>query len=162
MDRLVLIAIGAAGIIPAVAFALAGRWIEALLCLIAGTGWLGGMRRRIGWPGTAGFLALSGLSGFAPLTGIASGWGLAGVVTALIAWDLSGFALRLQNAGRVVDEPELWRAHLRRLGAVGGAGLLIGAAALLVRIELGFAWVLLLGAIAAVTLSQVVRSSSKL
>ncbi|MFO7170033.1 MAG: hypothetical protein DIU80_018575 [Chloroflexota bacterium] len=158
MSRLVAIAIVAAGLIPAVAYAGAGRLTEALLCAIAGAAWLGGLRRGLGWPGTVGFLLLVGLAGFAVLSSLAPAWGLASVAAALVAWDLTGFALRLQAIGRVVDEERLWRAHARRLAAVVGAGLALGAAALLVRIELGFIWVLLLGLAGVVALSRVVAT----
>ncbi|MEN9935520.1 MAG: hypothetical protein RLZZ387_2099, partial [Chloroflexota bacterium] len=117
MHRLVAASITAAAAVPALAYALAGRWPEALLCALVGVGWFGGQRRGLGWPGSIALLLLVLAAGYGVLSGLAAGWGLTGVVAALLAWDLDAFALRLA-AGRAVDEAGLWRAHLRRLAPV--------------------------------------------
>ncbi|HWQ12367.1 MAG TPA: hypothetical protein VNL77_06180 [Roseiflexaceae bacterium] len=158
MNRTVATTIIAAAFIAAAPYALAGRWVGAFVCLVVGIGWLGGARRGLGWPAAAGFLLLVGAAALGALSGLPPGWGLAGVVAALAAWDLSGFQQRLAAAGRVVDEPALWRAHLRLLAAVAGLGLALGTAALLVRTELSFGWALLLGLIAAIALARAVAS----
>jgi hypothetical protein len=158
MIRVAIASIAAAGLVPAIAYGAAGRWGEALIGVALAGAWVGGLRRRVAWAGSACFLGLVLLGGFGALSAVPSGWGLAGVVAALVAWDLSGFALVAQGAGKVVDEAALWRAHLRRLAAVAGGGLLLGGAALLVRAEIGFGWALLLGVVAVVALSRAIGS----
>jgi hypothetical protein len=158
MPRLIPATIALTALIPAAGYALAARWAEALLCALVGAGWLAAARGRLGWGMSAGFLLLVGLCAFGALSRVPPGWGLVGVVAALAAWDLSAFAGRLARAGHVVDEPALWRAHLRRLGPLLGAGLALGTVALLLRLNLSFGWALLLGIVAVVALSRAVAS----
>ena len=158
MTRLVQAAIVLAGFVPAAGYALAGRWLESLLCALAGAGWLVAARSSLGWPADAGFLLLVGLCGFGAISLIPPGWALAGTLAALAAWDLSAFAGRVAAAGHVVDEDALWRAHLRRLAAVLVTGLVLGAAALIIPLDLGFGTALLLGLVAVVALSRAVAS----
>jgi hypothetical protein len=160
LSRLAPATILLAALLPAVGYALAARWLGALLCLIVGAAWFAGARGNLGWATAAGFLLLVGLAGFGALTGVPPGWGLAGVVATLAAWDLSAFAGRLARAGRVVDEPALWQAHLRRLAATLGIGAVLGVLPLLVRLELSFGWLLTLGIVAVVALSRAIRTSS--
>lgn len=158
MTRLIPAAIALAGLVPAAGYALAGRWLEALLCALVGAGWLVAARSSLSWPADAGFLLLVGLCGFGAISLLPPGWMLAGTLAALAAWDLSAFARRVAAAGRVVDTEALWRAHLRRLAAVLGAGLALGAAALLTPLNLGFGAALLLGLVAVVALSRAVAA----
>jgi hypothetical protein len=158
--RVVTISIVAAALLPAIGYAQSARWLGALLCVLVGAAWIAGARGNLGWAAAAGFLLLVGFSGFGALTGVPPGWGLAGVVAALAGWDLSAFAGRLARAGRVVDEALLWRAHLRRLALTLCAGAVLGALPLLVRFELSFGWLLVLGVVAVVALSRTIRSSS--
>ena len=83
---------------------------------------------------------------------------LSGLIAALAAWDLHHFDMRLRAAGAIAPPEGLERAHLRRLALVAGAGLLFGAIALGVRFELTFGWALLVGALAIIGLSRLLRA----
>jgi hypothetical protein len=104
--------------------------------------------------GLAGFVAVAA-SGL--WLGIGQGWMVIGVVTALTAWDLDHFSRRLQAADGVVGARSLEKRHLLRLAAVAGLGLLLAAAALGLRTRLGVGAAILLGLLAILGLSQVVR-----
>jgi hypothetical protein len=160
-SRMIPAAIVLAALPPATAFALAARWPEALFAAIAGAAWLAGARGHLRWVSDAAFLSLLGLGAAGAASGVAPGWALAGALAALAAWDIAALGARLAGDARVVDAAGLWRAQLRRLGAVLGAGLLLGAAALIVRVEIGFVWALLLGIVAVATLGRAVRTSAE-
>jgi hypothetical protein len=81
---------------------------------------------------------------------------LVGVVVALVAWDLDRFTWRMRAAGRVEGVDALERRHLWRLLIVAGSGLFLGAAALSVKIRLGFVVAFLLAFLAVLGLSRVV------
>jgi hypothetical protein len=81
---------------------------------------------------------------------------LVGVVAALAAWDLDCFVWRMRAAGRVEDAGFLEQHHLQRLLTVSGAGLILGAVALSLRIRLGFAAAFLLAFLAVLGLSRVI------
>ena len=88
--------------------------------------------------------------------GAGGGWMLAGVVVALVAWDLDRFIWRMRAAGRAKDVDVLEQRHLWRLLIVAGAGLFLGAAALSVKIRLGFVGAFLLALLTILGLSRVV------
>ena len=158
--RLTAAAIALAALLPAAGYALAARWFEALAAVVVGAAWLAGSRGRMVWVANLAFLSLVALAAWAVLGGLAPAWGLAGLLAALAAWDVSAFGARLGGEARVVGERALWSGHLRRLGAALAAGLALGAAALLLRVEIGFGWALALGIVAVVALSRAIRPSS--
>ena len=82
-----------------------------------------------------------------------------GTAAALAAWDLHDFARRLQDVENASNAHALERPHLTRLGIVSGLGLLFGALALNIRIDLGFGVVFALGLVAVVGLSRLVRET---
>jgi hypothetical protein len=98
------------------------------------------------------------MAAFGAWQGLPAAWMLAGVVAALAAWDLDHFDQRLRGAGLIPRRAELLRAHLRQLALAAGAGLLLGGIALGVRLELTFGWVVLIGALAIVGVSGLIRS----
>lgn len=131
---------------PGLGAALQGLWSITLVMLVAGALWLGARQRRwlAGWSSA---LCIAGLVVAAWLD-VGMGWLLPGMVGALAAWDLDAFGSRLADRAHIGNERRLIGAHLRRLGAVSGIGLLLGAAALLIRVQLGFGLALILASLA--------------
>lgn len=89
--------------------------------------------------------------------GLAGRWLLLSTVAALAAWDLDDFAQRLQDVGDDEDARTLEHHHVRRLAAVSGIGLLLGALALTLRFDLRFGVVFALGLIAVFGLSRLMK-----
>ena len=141
----------------ATGYGLNGSWGGAVVALVVGAVWLAGQWRRWGWVASVALVLLIGVAAVGLGGGVGGGWMLVGVVVALVAWDLDRFAWRMRVAGYVEGVDALERRHLRRLLIVAGAGLLLGAVALSVKIRLGFAVAFLLAFLAVLGLSQVVR-----
>lgn len=135
---------------------LGGLWFVALPVLILGVTWLIGQSR--GWPWIAPLgLALSTVAAAAGLLlGLGAGWMLVGLVAALAAWDLHHFSHTLESVPRVEGERNLERRHLQRLLIAVGLGVLLAAVALGIDVTLSFGFVLLLGLVAVLGLSQAV------
>ena len=139
----VAVALAAGG--PGLGAAFQGLWPITLLVLVAGALWLGARRRRwlAGWSWA---LCMAGLVA-ATWLGVGMGWLLPGMVGALAAWDLDAFGSRLAQWAHIENERRLIHAHLRRLGAVSGIGLLLGAA-LFIRVQLSFGLALIIAFLA--------------
>jgi hypothetical protein len=88
--------------------------------------------------------AWTGLSPFAMLAAVAG---------ALAAWDLDGMLQRIRQVGAPHAASGLVQRHLVRLGAVSALGLLLGAAALLVTIQLSFGLAIVLVVITIIALA---------
>jgi cytochrome bd-type quinol oxidase subunit 2 len=142
-----LVAVALAAGVPGLGAALHGRWPVMLLFLAAGALWLGAHRRRwlAGWSWA---LSLGGLV-VAIRLGVEMGWLLPGMAGALAAWDLDAFTARLASFSHIENEQRLVRAHLRRLGAVSGIGLLLGGVGLFIRMQLSFGLALIVASLAA-------------
>lgn len=151
-----LIGIALAVLVLAAGYAVRALWPWALGSVAIGGLWVAGQQRGWGWTATPGMVGLVGLTAAGIFLGLPALWMLACATAALVAWDLSHFAQRLSEAGRVEDAAALQRAHLRRLLIVAGLGLLLGGIALIARVELGFGIALLLGLLAIVGLSRAV------
>jgi hypothetical protein len=143
-----LAALALAAGVPGLGAALQGMWPVTLLLLGAGALWLGAQQRRwlAGWSWA---LCIAGLA-VATRLGLGMGWTLVGMVGALASWDLDAFGVRLAQYSAIENERRLVRAHLRRLGAVSGIGLLLGAVGLLLQVELRFGLVLLMASLVVV------------
>lgn len=141
-----LVAVALAAGVPGLGGALQGMWPVTLLLLVAGALWLGAQRRRslAGWSWA---LCVAGLV-IAAWLDVGMGWLLLGMVAALAAWDLDAFRGRMAGFSHIENERRLIRAHLRRLGAVSGIGLLLGAAALFMRVQLSFGLALIIAFLA--------------
>ncbi len=140
----------------AMGYGLNELWGGAVTVGVVGAFWVVGQWRRWGWVASVALVLLIGAAAVGLWLGAGGGWMLVGVVAALVAWDLDRFAWRMRAAGRVEDADALERCHLQRLLTVSGAGLLLGAAALSLRVRLGFAVAFLLALLAVLGLSRVV------
>lgn len=145
-----------AAVVFAAGYGLNGSWGGAVVALAVDAFWLTGQWRRWEWVASVALVLLMGAAAVGLWLDVGGGWMLAGVVAALVAWDLDRFVWRMRAAGRVEDADALERHHLQRLLAVGGGGLFLGAVALSFRIRLGFALAFLLALLAVLGLSWVV------
>ena len=135
--------------------ALRAQWVAAAAASAIGVVWLVAQRRqaRLGGFALAGLVLLSAaqmvFGGNQPLL-------IAAAVIALCAYDLDALAARLRSFD-VVGQDAIVGAHLIRLGAVAGAGLALGEAAVLLHVNLGFGWLVIIALISVWVLGRVVR-----
>ncbi len=142
---------GAAGLL-ALPSAVQGQWDLALLVLAAGAGWGGGHWLARRWLSPLAFVILVGCAAAGLWLDVPAAWLVAGVAAALAAWDLDGFAARLARYEPRPDQSQLVKIHLERLLAVMGPGVILGEAALLLRLTLGLGVVAVVGILALVIL----------
>jgi len=156
VKRPTIIGIGLATLLLTLGYAIGGRWIGAAASVALGCLWLAGLRR--GWNGidSLGLIGFTGLAAVGVWLALATPILLASQVAALATWDLDRFAQRLRSAGRVEAEPDLTRAHLQRLLAATGLGLVLGGVALGVQVPLSFGWALPLAALMILGLSRAI------
>jgi hypothetical protein len=152
-----MIGIGLATLLLALDYALGGHWIGVVASVALGCLWLAGLWR--GWNETdsLGIVGFTSLAAVGVWLALAIPVLLASLVAALAAWDLDRFAQRLQRAGHASPTAALARAHLRRLLAVAGIGLLLSAVSFGIQLPIGFGWALLLGALAILGVSRTIR-----
>src|SRR5215216_4728146 len=88
-----------AALLPAIGYALGGRWIGAVASVALGGLWLVAQQR--GWNGVEvlGLVGFVSLAAVGVLLGLAALMLLVGVVVGLVAWDLDRFAQRLRSTG---------------------------------------------------------------
>jgi hypothetical protein len=137
-------------------YGMSGLWRVALLIIAFGGLWLFGQHRNWGWVASVVLVCFVAAAASGFWLGLPAGWMLAGVVVALVAWDLAHFARRLRSVERAELALELERSHLRRLIGVAGAGLLLAGAALLAQVRLSFGVAFLVALIAVLGLSQLI------
>jgi hypothetical protein len=142
----------------ALGYGLVGLWVGAAFVVVLGFLWLVGQRRGWGWMASVMLVFFVGAASIGIWLDAPDGWMLLGVVATLSAWDLDHFAQRLSGVGRDNVEAihNLERPHLVRLLIVDGLGLLFGAVALGIEVDLGFGTALLLGLLVILGLSRVV------
>jgi hypothetical protein len=145
-----------AATVLAMGFGLNELWGGAVMVGVVGALWVVGQWRRWGWVASVALVLLIGAAAVGLGLGVGGGWMLAGVVATLAAWDLDRFAWQMRAAGRVEGADAFERRHLQRLLIVGGAGLILGAVALSLRMRLGFAVAFILALLVLLGLSRVV------
>lgn len=156
MKWLALISIGGTTGLLCAAFAGQQRWLLALAAGLLGAIWLAGSWKLWVVSNDAGLLVAVGLAGAAVILDDATILPLLAIVFALAGWDLTRFAQReaaidvIQNAGL------RRRVHLQWLGVVCAGGLAVGILAENWRLSLGLGWIVLLGLLAAFSLSWLV------
>ena len=155
IQKLFLLCVGIATIALVLPYALAGHWLFALIIALGGLFWWYGWSHKL--PGIS-TLYLLGVTAFCVLgvwINLVPFYFLASLLAALTAWDLDRFDQRLNKVDRVELKQVVVRKHLIRLLFVVVLGLLVGGAALLLRFNLTFGWVLILGLVTVLGLSQV-------
>jgi hypothetical protein len=161
IPKLSLVSILVATFALALGHGLGGLGAGAALVAALGLLWLLGQRAGWGWVASAMLALFVGAAAVGTWLGVGAGWTLPGVVAALSAWDLDHFARRLGGAGRVVGARDMERHHLRRLLIVDGAGLLLAAVALGIKLKFGLGVALLLGLLAVLSLSRAIGFLSR-
>lgn len=131
------------------------RW-EVALALVVGALLWGLSPSRWQWPGALALALLVPAAAIGAWLG-APLWALVGLVSALSGWDLERFARQLGWAGRVQELPRHIRRHLLRLAALDALALVLGWAALNVRVDLNFGAALALALLAVLGLAQGIR-----
>jgi hypothetical protein len=156
MKYLVSISIGLATLGLVIGYALSILWIWVALIVALGLFWLVGQWR--GWRPVATLVAIFFIfaTAFGVWQGVSAGWMLFSIVTTLVAWDLSLFVHRLEQARRIAAERELKQIHLQRLLGVAGLGFLFGGITLRLQFELNLGWGIFLGLLAIVGLSRII------
>jgi hypothetical protein len=140
--------------------ALRAQWVAVAAALAIGVVWVVAQRRqaRLGGFALAGLVLLSAaqmvFGGNHPLL-------IAATVIALCAYDLDALAARLRSFD-IVGRDAIVRAHLLRLAAVAGTGLALGEAAVLLDLNLGFGWLVIVALFSVWVLSRVVRAIRKM
>jgi hypothetical protein len=134
-----------------------GQWSLALVALAVGAGWAGAHRLGRGWLSPLAFVVLVGCAVVGLWRNMPPAGLVAAVAAALAAWDLDGFAAKLARFEPHPDQSLLVKNHLGRLLAVTGLGIILGEAALGLRLALGLGWLAGLGLLAVFILLQAVR-----
>jgi hypothetical protein len=161
ISKLSLVSIGLTTFALALGYGLGGLWAGGALVAALGLFWLLGHRAGWGWMASAMLILFVGAAAVGTWLGVGAGWTSLGVVAALSAWDLDHFARRLRDPGRIVGARELERRHLWRLLIVDGAGLLLAAVALGIKLKYGLGVALLLGLLAVLSLSRAIGFLSR-
>jgi hypothetical protein len=126
-----------------------GHNTGALWILVLGAAWLLAEVRRQRWFAPLGFLLYLVVAGYGMWIDLPTLWMLAGAVSALIAWDLSDFLLRVQVAAPEDEVPGLARRHLVRLAILAAIGLGLSLFSMLYQMEFSFEWAVFLAILAA-------------
>lgn len=155
-SKLLPVCIGLSAGAFALASALSGLWFLALPIPVLGVTWLAGQRRGWKWISSLGLVLGTLVAAGGLLLGLDAGWMLAGLVAALAAWDLDHFSHTVESVPRVEGARSLERRHVQRLLAAVGLGALLAAVAQGVDVTLSFGFILLLGLVAILGLSQAV------
>jgi hypothetical protein len=127
---------GTAGLLAVLALAQ-GQWTLAIIVLVVGGGWGGAHLAGRRWLSPLAFLILVGCAAVGLWRNLPVAWLVVGVAAALATWDLDGFAARLARYEPLPDQTPLVTNHLGRLLAVTGLGVVLGEAALTLRLALG-------------------------
>ncbi|MCL5996637.1 MAG: hypothetical protein M1546_11375 [Chloroflexi bacterium] len=155
----ILVCIAAAAITLAAGYAGAGITAGWLAFILAGAVWMT-IHHYTRWRegDTLGWIAFTAAAAVGLLIQRSSALMLAGVLMALIAWDLTSLDWRFRSAQRTEHTERLVRNHVRTLAfTLIGAGLII-LPAMMVRVEFGFVPVLVLGALALLLLNRAIRA----
>jgi len=134
----------------------AGLELFALGALVFAVLWLAALLRRWNWFSSLGLLAAVAAAGFGLWVGVAAGWALAGVLGALLAWDLTDLRVRLNLAASSDDLGPLERGHLGRLGLITLIGMLLASVAMIAQLRFSFEWGILLALAGTLGVTQLI------
>jgi hypothetical protein len=129
------------------------RWIAFI-----GVAWLLAAWRRWRWFAHVGlttyFLAAAlGLwfLNFPP------GWMFGGAICALLAWDLTFFQHRQVFAASDDERRSVERRHLMRISLLAILGFALASLAMILKLQVGFDWIVLMALVISLGISQVIR-----
>jgi hypothetical protein len=155
----------ASGTTAAAAFAAAcvvsGVWVLLPVPLAAVGAWLLSRRPRWSPLGGMGFAVLMCGSGVGLLAGLSPLLMLGVALAGVSAWDMGSLSHAARGASDPGSARRVEKAHLVRLLIILGAGALLGSAAILLRRPLGFAALLCVGVLLAISLGVLLRSLGK-
>ena len=132
------------------------RWIAfaALAALV----WMVGEWQGAGWTTTVAFVLVVAMAVLGVMLGCPAAWMGAAVAIGVSAWSLGDFTRRAAPLVRVEDRARLVRRYFIRLLMVIGGSVALSAIALTVTLRLSFIPVLVLGALLAFGLIQVISA----
>ncbi len=135
-----------------------GQHITAWAIGCVGLLWLIALFYRRYWAASIGLLLAVVAAGFGIWLDLSIGWITAGVLGALVNWDLANFISRLHVSGSKDDAERraLEHGHLARLAIVTLTGLALASAAMLIQLRFSFEWALFLALTSAWGISQLV------
>jgi MFS family permease len=136
-----------------VGFVVNGRPEGLIVIIPLAVFWLAGEWRGWRWASSLSLLFYSLTAMGAIWLGVLPVLVLLGLVTAVIAWDVSNFIHLLDGMNRVYKEDLLIRQYRRRLLGAAGIGLVIAVLATIIQISFSFVAALLLGMLAIVGFS---------
>ncbi len=149
-----------AAVVSAAAFAAAcvlGRaWLLLIVPAAALLLWFAPRARQ--GAQTAALAAIGAACGVGVLVGLSPLLLIVSVGAAVAVWDLAALNRRSRGASDPEAARGVERAHVQRLVVTVGGGGVLGAAAVLVRVRLGFAVLLALGIVLAIGLSLFLRT----
>ena len=143
----------ASGALLASAYWLAGYQPISLVTLGLSLMGLLFLQRRWSWIASLLLALYTGIAATGFYLELQPAWLLSGALFSLAAWDLEYFARRLKNAGQVIAQPMLVRAHLLRLSWVSLLGLVLFVITYLIRFQFTFGLAILLALLAVYGLS---------
>lgn len=149
-----LILIGAASL--SLGFALNGEWTPAGLTALTGILWGAAEIKRWSWAGNTGMLIFTAAAIFGLVQRQNPTWYILGPAFALLAWDLSAFARRMQLAAETDDTGQMLKRHLAWLTVVAGSGMILSLLTFVVRMQLPAGRGMLLAGLVTLVLSQIV------
>ena len=160
-ERACMTAVLAAAATFAAACLVSDAWLLLGVPAFTAGAWLLSRRmRRLRVGGASLFILVCG-AGAGLLAGLSPVLMLCAVLGGLGAWDLEALALGARGAADRAAARRLEKAHVTRLLLILGAGALLGAAGLFLRLHLGFAALLGLAVLLAAGLRSLARSLGK-
>lgn len=123
--------------------------------VIFGALWVAGVILRQRWTRKVALPGLVIVAAGATFAQVAPLVPLAGLVMALVAWNLDDLEQRLSQADTVLNEQALRRTHIARLLIVAGLAIGVGAVVSTVRFEIGAIGALILGILAVLGFSRI-------
>ncbi len=149
----------ASGVLVA-GYAREGLWYPMIFVFLTGLIWLAEQWDWLPWKiissiGLAVFTIAAAVLAFVGFPAILI---LLCLILTLIAWDLDGFLGRTMSAGYIENATGLERRHLKRIAITSGLGLILGGAALEVKIDLAIGWILLLGLVIIILLNRLMAT----
>lgn len=159
--RPVIIALVAAaalcGLAIGAGYVVAGAPLYLALAALATLAWLATWRRGLSLGVDAGLTLAIAAAAAGIVVGAPAAAMAAGVISALVAWDLMHVDLRLGQVKRVERAREIEGRELRWAAIAAAAGLALTLLALAIKAQVSFTLVFALGVIAALALGRAIR-----